>query len=474
MRNRYEESSSLSERFLDRTSKLLSDSMHAREHRLNSALRMISPPSPRKSQPRRDFKEMVHGWQLRQQLQRQEREALREEIEKAQNAACTFHPKINRRSPRDDPAVLVDRLYYDSKRRNLVREEAVQLRRAQEAQSVEQPKRRQINASKTLANRYLEIVKDREERMEQLRETIDSEILPFHPHLTEASRRIAARRGMSTVPVEVRLYEIPKRPESAPPQNAYRPVTPVSPFFLDRQKAFSAAQDAKLALLKRMASRECTFHPEVAPQSEALLAARGRFSTDITHRLAVEVVQEQRQRAERLMQKMKANQPSFIPTIDKVSEALAATKRALTPVHERLHADSTALRQRPSTPPLPPQHHNPELLHVEGHYNFLDPKHLVDRINGEASARTARLAEERLQKEKDLLAACTFQPVTHTEPRPSSARPILVRGLDRYLDLKSLADLQRSEKMERQRKIAGGSSNRRLNLTIPKPFTFSN
>ena len=311
--------------------------------------------------------------------------------------------------------------------------------------------------------------------MEQLRAAIDSEILPFHPHLTEASRRIAARRGMSTIPVELRLYETPKRPESAPPQHPYRPVRPVSPFFLDRQKAFSAAHDAKLALLKRMASRECTFHPEVAPQSEALLAARGRYSgTDITHRLGVELVQEKRQKAERLIQKMKANQPTFIPTIDKVSEALAATQRVLTPVHERLHADAVAQRERPVTPPLPPQHRNPELLHVEGHYNFLDPKHLIDRINGEAAARTARLAEERVQKEKDLLSACTFQPAPHTDPRPSSARPVLVRGLDRFLDLKSLADLQRSEKTERLRRIAGGYANRSLNVTVPKPFTFSN
>jgi hypothetical protein len=111
---------------------------------------------------------------------------------------------------------------------------------------------------------------------------------------------------------------------------------------------------------------------------------------------------------------------------------------------------------------------------AETRLQFPGPRTFMQRIEAEAAARNARLLEERQAKEAAQLSACTFQPQPHKPPRPQSARPVLVRGLDKFLDQMSLAEMQRSDKKERMQRLSGGYSNRPLTVTIPRPFQFSN
>ena len=63
-----------------------------------------------------------------------------------------------------------------------------------------------------------------------------------------------------------------------------------------------------------------------------------------------------------------------------------------------------------------------------------DPEHLVRRIDAYKRDRQARIAEAKAAHEYSELLDCTFTPAI-TRRVPQSTGPVVVRGLERYMEL---------------------------------------
>lgn len=75
---------------------------------------------------------------------------------------------------------------------------------------------------------------------------------------------------------------------------------------------------------------------------------------------------------------------------------------------------------------------HPHLLLSLVHWQ--DPQHLVRRIDAYKRDRQARIAEARAAHEYSELLDCTFTPaITRKVPQPTG--PVVVRGLERYMQL---------------------------------------
>ena len=62
------------------------------------------------------------------------------------------------------------------------------------------------------------------------------------------------------------------------------------------------------------------------------------------------------------------------------------------------------------------------------------PEHLVGRIDAYKRDRQARIAEAKAAHEYSELLDCTFTPAI-TRRVPQSTGPVVVRGLERYMEL---------------------------------------
>ena len=98
---------------------------------------------------------------------------------------------------------------------------------------------------------------------------------------------------------------------------------------------------------------------------------------------------------------------------------------------------------------------------------------LTARIEARRREKERWAAAQRQQEEARRMEGCTFEPDT----RPSRAvavpeGPVEVRGLDRYLELKALAERQQAELQARAAKVFSlhPQSPRRRGPTVPRPF----
>jgi hypothetical protein len=99
---------------------------------------------------------------------------------------------------------------------------------------------------------------------------------------------------------------------------------------------------------------------------------------------------------------------------------------------------------------------------------------LMKRLREHGAAREARTAQIRKEEEARRLAECTFAPDTSkprvaATPGPAAA---VVKGLDRYMELKALAEQQEKERRERAARVFNenpGDPGER-GVTVPRPF----
>ena len=105
--------------------------------------------------------------------------------------------------------------------------------------------------------------------------------------------------------------------------------------------------------------------------------------------------------------------------------------------------------------------HNPDT--IEG---------LTARLRQEQQDKAERLERARRQVEADKLKECTFQPqLASATPSTVEAKPLVVRGLGRYMELKQLAKRQAEAQKEREQKAFLIEPPARLQpYTVPEPF----
>ena len=104
---------------------------------------------------------------------------------------------------------------------------------------------------------------------------------------------------------------------------------------------------------------------------------------------------------------------------------------------------------------------------------------LMPRIADYQADREARAAAARQAREAQQLAECTFSPSINRGQAggkgPTAAQPVVVPGLERFLELKQLADEQKRAQEERAARVfnqnpAGGALAQGRRATVPKPF----
>ena len=99
------------------------------------------------------------------------------------------------------------------------------------------------------------------------------------------------------------------------------------------------------------------------------------------------------------------------------------------------------------------------------------------RLAAEAREKAARLEAARRQVEAERLKECTFQPQVSPGERGHSVadeKPLVVRGLGRYMELKQLAKRQAEAQKQREQKAFILEPPARLQpYTVPEEFRFS-
>jgi hypothetical protein len=123
--------------------------------------------------------------------------------------------------------------------------------------------------------------------------------------------------------------------------------------------------------------------------------------------------------------------------------------------------EEIAARQRGAASAPERISHNPE--HVDS---------LTARLATEQREREERLERIRRKVEADKMKDCTFAPET-VKQTPSTAedKPLIVRGLGRYMELKQMAKRQSEAQKQREQKAFLIEPPSRLHpYTVPEPF----
>lgn len=244
---------------------------------------------------------------------------------------------------------------------------------------------------------------------------------PFRPHISEASRHLlAGNADLVGETQEERLHRL-------------------------------AVQDVKRrehmkSALSEFHSRDCTFRPEINPVSLALLAkadatkaSEGQTTTPRSRRERSRERSRERHQTSRsggdVPQKQQEEECSFQPQLDSRSASRFA--------------------------------------HVKPRYSA-NGTEVMETVRQDMERRALAAAERRRAVEEAEQASCTFMPVT-SRPYQEPQRPVVVSGLDRFFELRGLAQKNRQEQQEREAKVfrPEGIRQKQPGVTICEPFVLS-
>jgi len=264
--------------------------------------------------------------------------------------------------------------------------------------------------------------------------------------------------------------------------------------FLTRQQTFELARQRRMEVRTHHADAECSFRPAITETSRQLVANNpdllGETPEERVDRLAVKDAARRDQLRDELEQ-LYNRDCTFKPEINAVSEMLAASRyedsaaavaeyEGESQAHERLYrAGLTKSRLNEDSrsddysfrPQLDPRS-TKRFAHVKSRYG--NSRELMESIRQEQERKAEYILEKRREKEEEQRADCTFAPeVRDAYQEPS--KPVVVSGLGRYFELKSMALKKQQEQQEREQKVfrpdRGGA--RCGGVTIPEPFQLS-
>jgi len=449
-------------------------------------------------------------WVLRYEMQKRAREKEKEEQERATLDACTFRPQINARSeayaqrlraPSQEP--LVSRLHHEADKRERLRAKARDL--LEEEQVAAHAFAPKIKAHPAAAHqvpiheRVDEITRRKRENvnLRRVEQELGNKDLTFAPKLAVRSEKMVQRARERAVyepdtsdptvlrPVEDRLLGRAK--SVGPAANVGgterdRASAKTVEGFLRRQAEFKVARDLHRETARAEADLPCTFHPEIAAQSEVLVESNyrlwGESQKDRVERLAVQDPKRREVLREELG-KLAYADCSFHP---KVAEKEKLDKEDRAPptgddVHARLYSAKTVSAQRLEkdekldeectfAPKVAP---SDKYAHVKPHYNFADPGAVSRQMVSEVHSRAEKRAAAAAAKDERDLQACTFHPDVPDRRDLRASGPVVVRGLGRFLELRDLARKKAEDGAEPGKKASSGAGG----VTIPQPFRLS-
>lgn len=264
--------------------------------------------------------------------------------------------------------------------------------------------------------------------------------------------------------------------------------------FLTRQQTFELAKQRRMEMRSHHADGECSFRPTISETSRHIVSNNieivGESADDRVTRLAVRDV-ERREQLRGALEQLHYREYTFKPEVNSVSKKLATQLEVGTSidsftdsagVHERLYrtsvggksrfSDDSRLEECSFKPQVDPQNAK-RFAHVKAHYPSRGSG-VMDDIHDELERKQELLSERRREAEELQMADCTFTPETR-KPHEASGRAVVVNGLDRFFELKGLADKQKQEQEDRERRtfrpeLLNTHSHR---VTIPEPFNLS-
>lgn len=402
---------------------------------------------------------------------------------------CTFRPQINAQSARqsgDDPIhVRAELLQRAREKRARVRQSA-----EEQAQCSFQPKiscksekmvqRKQSRIRRSLSqgeSGCLKLLGPVEERLyaqaqaaEQRRAALqDGGQAHFSPRIDEGSRRICK----SSVYFKGAQQD-----------------------FVTRQQTFALAKQRRLEVRVHHAdSSTCSFRPRILDASREIVASNFDYvfetPDEIINRLACKDV-ERRERQRSILEQQRYHDCTFKPDVNNFSHVLVSrTEDAVSctdssssglPVHERLYrsaqnkcksSDDSTAEECNFKPQVHPNSAK-RFAHVKARYTSTGSG-IMENIREQLERREELLRERRREMAEEELANCTFAPEPYKPPLEELQRPVSVPGLDRFFQLRSLAQRQQQEMQERQARLFRPETctKRYSGMTIPEPFDLS-
>lgn len=361
------------------------------------------------------------------------------------NADLTFRPKIDRTSKK-----------------------IVEEQRRQEGGD-KKDEEDHVTDSKRVEDRLLSNQTTRMQRKIRLRQRQMAEmsrVCRFQPRINETSKRLVKQCGMKGSFLERQeVREVQKKDKymrhlmDKSSSHPFRPeignadavlmclrperVRETPAQRVERLSRKSPRQFEKIEKLKKEAYKDCTFNPQIDPNSKRL----GRSL-----------------RPDEMVEPSKWVQK-------KKRDAMKEASKKFSEMH-----------------PFKPKRITRHAVNDENYYhmgygsNAEDISEKIERRRALREKKLARAKSEQLERE---LKDCTFRPNvairTKREGKDDGGcgverprRPVVVRGLGRYLELKELAKRKEEEKRRREREVfCEPPSVLKRTHTVPKPFTFA-
>lgn len=505
---------------------------HRVEPRTRQAQQAGSSQRPRSAPPlRQSFGNRLQEWSLRHQALVQRQQLARHEKETKEMESCTFRPTINnkselfsRRSRGCHAEPLVDRLHHEADRRASMRTKAKEIIEADAMCSC--TFRPQINRSRSADSStpiHLRSEASRQIKLEKLKAFRHAEELrsncSFQPQISSRSEKLVQRRRdrLQQIAaqgdaeslkllgsVEERLYSDAQaalqrkaaRQENADLQTSTpsvdeesRRICKTSVYFqgpqqdfLTRQQTFELAKQRRMEVRAQHAEIECSFRPKISDKSVQIVACNvdllGESPEDRVQRLAVRDV-ERRDQIRGALEDHLYRACTFKPHLNRNSQILASRLESSegSHVHERLFRSCPKQRLEDSKdecsfrPVMDPRSVR-RFAHVKPRYSSRGSD-VMQNIREELERRELQRAEKRRELEEQQRAECTFAPSTG-KPYEEPTEPVVVSGLGRFFELKTLAIRKQQEQQEREAKVFRPDVGKfRCGVTIPEPFVLS-
>lgn len=478
-------------------------------------------------------------WQQRQA----EREKLKQQQmiqqEQEQMQACTFQPAINedsRRYVQDGRGELDDRLHHEADHRTKIREAAAQHQQqvveqacpfqpviSEESRRIQQ----QQQGQEPVWRRVAELQRQKEQRLHQLRMQQQKQEqregqLTFHPNVNETSQQLAKERKVKEQQLADEQKEkrasssSPSRPTASASAAAaaaaehctFKPSVSAASErilkrsrlfkggnrdFLSRQQSLQQQQQERMqAVHSQLAEQQqqyCPFVPDIGNAKEVLANARPQLQDEQQQEQSTRLSSYDAQ----LLQKLKGRlirrakeEYTFKPEIGEVSrriarsssvDALYKNERRQQAMQElQAKAEQVQSAQCTFKPQLNKQSNS---MAAGGRYGSA----VIEKIEAEQALRSNKLAAIHQQLQLRQLEQCTFAPTTTSLPTNTKAKPVLVRGMNRFLQLKEMTARQQQAQQQREREVflldvqdshsaRGHAASHRV-YTIPAPFKLS-
>jgi len=234
-----------------------------------------------------------------------------------------------------------------------------------------------------------------------------------------------------------------------------------------------------------------TFQPYINPSTKGMVEARqsrmGESELEKYERLSFHDKQKMDQEKQTIEERY-YSQFSFKPNINKLSSSIAPSRSVIElykdekrEIHQQV-AKEAAEKAFQETYTFHPQLYKTQIGQIEpvSKLDIRNPENLIQRLKIKEQEKALKIEQEKREKQKKEIEGCTFTPWVNPDMPKQTEGPVVVRGLDRFLELKDLAKKLEDEKREREENAfkvkvpphSGSTVNTSLPFTIPAPFHF--